>query len=83
MSHVVLLTQPSVSKANILIGVAKRAVIADFGLASVWAGPLGLPSSATNYGKGTPGYIAPECYQGPSVPKSDIFAFAMVCYQAS
>ncbi len=52
-----------------------RAVITDFGLAS----PLSLPSGETG---GTPGYMAPELWNGEKASKaSDLYALGVIFYQ--
>jgi eukaryotic-like serine/threonine-protein kinase len=54
---------------------SRRAVITDFGL----AGGLNLPSGATG---GTPGYMAPELWQGGQAEKlSDIYALGVILHE--
>jgi eukaryotic-like serine/threonine-protein kinase len=66
-----------VKPSNILVDHEGRARLADFGLARVVA--LAGESSAV---EGTPGFIAPECFDGgaPGIA-SDIYAFAVTCVE--
>ena len=76
-----------VKPANIIIEhTTRRVVLVDFGT-SVWllpakpAGPRAgatLPIPQALYG--TPGYAAPELYQGKAVPQSDVFSLAATLY---
>ncbi|KAK7437358.1 Rho guanine nucleotide exchange factor [Stygiomarasmius scandens] len=72
---------------NILITLAGRAVIADFGLARKVAESdiLRLTSLSTSiHGKGSTRWMAPECLLPPisgSSFRSDIYAFGGVCYE--
>ncbi|KAK7437373.1 Rho guanine nucleotide exchange factor [Stygiomarasmius scandens] len=71
---------------NILITVAGRATIADFGLARKVADTNGLRlsfMSTASHPKGSARWMAPECLlqgAGPTY-RSDIYAFACVCYE--
>jgi serine/threonine protein kinase len=74
-------------KYNILISPSTRAYIADFGLAT-----LSESGSATTVAgsaiMGTPRWLAPELIPRRGVKRhhtnvTDIYAFALVCYEAS
>jgi serine/threonine protein kinase len=50
--------------------------IADFGLSRVREATL-LQTNAS----GTASHMAPECFEGVFSPKSDVYAFAMTCWE--
>jgi serine/threonine protein kinase len=63
-----------------------RAYIADFGLATL--SDSGIATTLGSAMLGTPRWLAPELIPHPEVKRhhtfaSDIYAFALVCYEAS
>ncbi len=67
--------------ANVLITPDGRAVLTDFGIASV----LGDPSiTRTGVVVGTPGYLAPERIRGePATPAADLWSLGATLYAAA
>ena len=68
---------------NILIDKEGRVRIADFGLARMVSGAPGAPSATlSRVVMGTPGYMAPEQYQGMNVDhRADIYSLGAVFYE--
>ncbi|GLB44105.1 putative ste ste11 protein kinase [Lyophyllum shimeji] len=83
--------QPSIvhgdlkAQVNILITDAHRACLGDFGLATASdSQALRLSSSSSDHTGGTPRWTAPELLDGSQPTnntKSDVYAFACVCYE--
>jgi tetratricopeptide (TPR) repeat protein/tRNA A-37 threonylcarbamoyl transferase component Bud32 len=70
-----------VKPANVLIGRDGDALLADFGIAKIYADTLQLTGEGNMVG--TPAYMAPEQLQGKSVDaRTDIYALGVVLYQA-
>lgn len=67
-----------IKPANILYGEDGRIQVADFGIAKVDASTL----TRTGAVLGTPGYMAPEQWQGtPSDQRADLFAAGVILYE--
>src|SRR5258705_8124770 len=68
---------------NILLDKEGRVRIADFGLARMVTGDAGAPSATlSRVVMGTPGYMAPEQYQGMNVDhRADIYSLGAVFYE--
>jgi len=68
---------------NILLDKEGRVRIADFGLARMVSGPPGAPTATlSQVVMGTPGYMAPEQYQGMNVDhRADIYSLGAVFYE--
>ncbi|KAJ7580874.1 kinase-like domain-containing protein [Mycena floridula] len=66
---------------NVLVTPSLRACIMDFGLSTVAASQM--TSSASSNSAGTPAWQAPEIleYHGRNTQRSDMYAFACVCYE--
>jgi tetratricopeptide (TPR) repeat protein len=70
-----------VKPANVLIGRDGDALLADFGIAKIYADTLQLTGDGSMVG--TPAYMAPEQFQGKGVDaRADIYALGVVLYQA-
>ena len=70
-----------VSPNNVLIAADGRAMLSDFGLASIASAPKGLEPSRFQVG-GTPGYMAPEKIVGHAPDaRSDLFSLGAVLYE--
>lgn len=73
------LVHHDVKPANILIGVAGEVKLTDFGVSQL----ITASSRAKDVICGTPGYLAPECFEGGTYgPEADLFAFGVVLYEA-
>jgi serine/threonine-protein kinase len=69
-----------VKPANVLIGRDGDALLADFGIAKIYADTLQLTGEGSMVG--TPAYMAPEQLQGKPVDaRTDIYALGVVLYQ--
>ena len=62
--------------ANVLLDLAFRAKVGDFGLARVFQES---DSTSTSRVVGTSGYIPPEYYHGRITTKMDTYSFGVVC----
>jgi ligand-binding sensor domain-containing protein/tRNA A-37 threonylcarbamoyl transferase component Bud32 len=70
-----------VKPANVLISREGDALLADFGIAKIYADTLQLTGEGSMVG--TPAYMAPEQLQGKDVDaRTDIYALGVVLYQA-
>ncbi|MGH7629983.1 MAG: serine/threonine-protein kinase, partial [Gemmatimonadales bacterium] len=70
-----------IKPANIFVA-GERVLLADFGAARIDTGETGLTESGALVG--TPAYMAPEQLTGgPVTPPTDLYAVAMVLYEAS
>jgi len=76
---------------NVLVGRDGRVRVADFGIARGVVEPgrtmmgessLGPDLTRTGSMPGTPAYMAPEQFEGHADPRSDIFSFTVVLYEA-
>ena len=66
---------------NILLSNDASAYLADFGVAKMLEGSLGL-KTATGGVMGTPAYMAPEQTRGLQLgPFTDVYALAVICFQ--
>lgn len=73
------LVHHDVKPANILIGVSGEVKLTDFGVSQM----ITASSRAKDVICGTPGYLAPECFEGGTYgPEADLFAFGVVLYEA-
>lgn len=70
-----------VKPSNILFDNNEAASLSDFGIAKILSAVTGLTS--TGMAIGTPGYMAPEQWQGAEVtPAADQYALAVIVYEA-
>jgi hypothetical protein len=68
--------------SNVLVDVAGRVVVVDFGLVSAQS-PGGIGRTRENWFAGTPAYAAPEQLNGePFDAKADLYAVGVMLYQA-
>jgi hypothetical protein len=73
------LVHHDVKPANVLIGVAGEVKLTDFGVSQL----ITASSRSKDVICGTPGYLAPECFEGGTYgPEADLFAFGVVLYEA-
>ncbi|HEY9076136.1 MAG TPA: protein kinase [Anaerolineaceae bacterium] len=69
-----------VKPSNILLTESGDPMLSDFGIAKlVERDDVSL--TGTGMGIGTPGYMAPEQWQGTPVPQSDIYALGVILYE--
>ncbi|KAF7343706.1 Adenylate cyclase [Mycena sanguinolenta] len=79
--HSLKLVHGDLKAINVLVTQSGRAVLADFGLASVADSKVLLSTSSGKRG-GTVRWHAPELfYEGRSSFASDVYAFSCVCYE--
>lgn len=72
------LVHHDVKPANILIGAGGEVKLTDFGVSQM----ITASSRAKNVICGTPGYLAPECFEGGTYgPEADLFAYGVVLYE--
>ncbi|KAL5481255.1 hypothetical protein EMCRGX_G021386 [Ephydatia muelleri] len=71
------LVHRDVKSANVLLDLAFRAKVGDFGLARVFQES---DSTSTSRVVGTSGYIPPEYYHGRITTKMDTYSFGVVTY---
>jgi hypothetical protein len=72
------LVHHDVKPANILLGRDGSVKLTDFGVSQT----ITASTRAKNVICGTPGYLAPECFEGGSyVPASDLYALGVVLYE--
>jgi serine/threonine-protein kinase len=70
-----------IKPANLMITPAGRMKIADFGIARMAHGDAALPVRDGAL-MGSPGYLAPECYQGEPVDqRADIYACGILLFE--
>ncbi|KAL0579172.1 hypothetical protein V5O48_002853 [Marasmius crinis-equi] len=81
--HYMKIVHGDLKGLNILITIALRACIADFGLSRVADTHALRMSTSTNRPAGTARWLSPELLQGGSLTtkESDVYAYACVCYE--
>lgn len=78
-AHAHGLVHHDVKPANVLLGTSGSVKLVDFGVSQL------ITSSAKSRDVicGTPGYLAPECFEGGTyTPLSDLFAFGVLIYES-
>ncbi|KAK7027404.1 Rho guanine nucleotide exchange factor [Paramarasmius palmivorus] len=79
--HALKIVHGDLKGVNVLITPSRRACIADFGLSRVADSRIFKSTNATR-ASGTPGFIAPEIYNGEtSTVQSDIYSVGCVYYE--
>src|SRR4051812_20804531 len=68
-----------IKPSNVLVDPTGRLVVTDFGLAVRRVSPTALAQDEET--AGTPGYMAPEIFDGRASTRSDVYALAVLAYQ--
>jgi serine/threonine protein kinase len=68
-----------IKPSNVLVDANGRVVVTDFGLAVRRVSPNALAQDEET--AGTPGYMAPEIFDGRASTRSDVYALAVLAYQ--
>lgn len=70
-----------IKPSNIIFDEYGTPVLTDFGIAKLLEIEEGYTLTGTGLGIGTPEYMAPEQWNGKSVPQTDIYALGVVLYE--
>ena len=78
-AHAHGLVHHDIKPANILIGISGEVKLTDFGVSQM----ITASTRARDVICGTPGYLAPECFEGGTYGlEADLYAFGVVLYEA-
>jgi serine/threonine protein kinase len=72
----VVIDVSNVESPNVLLDTGLKVKLADFGLSRVRQSTMQTAATA-----GTLTHMAPECFEGEYSRKTDVYAFAMTCWE--